>query len=160
LNKVTFPSVIKSYFGSVGEEVFKVEDRKQLEEILKEYSPSGLLTQELLAGSEDIRVIVLGGRAVGAMKRIAPEGKFLTSYSAGGKVEVFSLTKEVRKLAEATAAFNLEYAGVDLMMGNDGKWRILEVNRSCHFRGFELVIGMNFAGRVIDYLRERKFKNG
>ncbi len=153
LADITFPSVVKSYFGSMGKKVFKVEDQQQLEQVLEEYPPNMVLVQELLRRNEDIRVIVLGGQAVGAMKRIAQKGKFLTNYSAGGDVEAFELTEEIKHLAEAAAeTFNLQYVGVDLMMGNDGQWRILEVNRSCQFEGFESATGINFAGSVVDYL--------
>jgi len=151
------PQVVKSYFGSQGKKVFKVENREELEKILEEYLPGNLLIQPVLPGGKDVRVIVLGGKAIGAMKRIAPEGKFLTNYSAGGRVENFPLESEVKKLAEKAAeAFFLDYVGVDLMEDEKGNWKILEVNRACQFEGFEKATGINVASRTVDFLLKKK----
>ncbi len=148
-----FPKVVKSYSGSHGENVFKVENRKDLKKIVKKYPPETLLVQPFLPAGEDIRVIVLGGKAIGAMKRIARPSQFLTNYSAGGMVEKFELDKTTRQLAKKAAeAFFLDYVGVDLMKDWQGQWRILEVNRACQFEGFEKSTGINVAKKVVNFL--------
>ena len=46
--------------------------------------------------------------------------------------------KNIENIATKTAThFKLDYVGVDLMMGNDNEWKVLEVNRACQFKGFE-----------------------
>jgi len=148
-----FPKVVKSYSGSHGENVFKVENSKDLKKIVKKYPPETLLVQPFLPAGEDIRVIVLGGKAIGAIKRIAQPGQFLTNYSAGGMVEKFELDKATRQLAEKAAkAFFLDYVGVDLMKDQQGQWRILEVNRACQFEGFEKSTGINVAKKIVNFL--------
>lgn len=151
-----FPSVVKNYFGSQGKKVFKVEKKDDLQEILKNYLAGNLLIQPVLPGGEDIRVIVLGGKAIGAMKRIAQKGAFLTNYSAGGMVENYPLDEKTKRLAEKTAeVFFLDYVGVDLMKDKKGQWRILEVNRACQFEGFEKATGINVAEMTIEWLLKK-----
>jgi RimK family alpha-L-glutamate ligase len=155
--KMFYPAVVKSYFGSQGKRVFKVESKKQLDKLLEEFLPGNLLIEPVLPEGEDIRVIVLGGKAIGAMKRIARPGQFLTNYSAGGMVEKFELDKTTRQLAEKAAkAFFLDYVGVDLMKDWQGQWRILEVNRACQFEGFEKSTGINVAKKVVEYLISKR----
>lgn len=156
-----YPAVVKSYFGSQGKRVFKVENKKQLDKLLEEFLPGNLLIEPVLPEGEDVRVIVLGGKAIGAMKRIAPQGQFLTNYSAGGMVEKFELDEATKELAEKAAkAFFLDYVGVDLMKDWHGKWRILEVNRACQFEGFEKATGINVAKKVVEYLISKRKNAG
>lgn len=154
---ITPPMIVKSFFGSQGKKVFKVEAKEEVEKILVDYLPGNLLVQPFLKTGEDIRVIVLGGQAVGAMKRIAQKGEFLTNYSVGGAVENFPLTKETKQLAEAASkAFVLDYVGVDLMPDVKGNWYLLEVNRAAQFEGFEKSTGINLAQKVIKWMLAKK----
>jgi glutathione synthase/RimK-type ligase-like ATP-grasp enzyme len=52
--------------------------------------------------------------------------------------------------------FDLDYVGVDLMKGNDGEWKVLEVNRACQFKGFEKAVGINVAKEVINFLEKQR----
>lgn len=154
-----FPVVVKAFKGSHGSNVVKVMNRGELEEVLGRFEAHELLVQEVLPEGEDMRVIVIGNRAIGAMKRRAKPGKFVSNYSAGGRIENYPLEKDLKaeKLAvAATAAFNLEFCGVDLMKDKLGDWRVLEINRACQFEGFEKVTGVNVAKKTIDYLTGRK----
>ncbi len=97
--------------------------------------------QEFLERSEgrprDVRVYVVGGSVVGAMRRHAPEGDWRTNVALGGDVEGITedLGPEPRRLAtEATDVLGLDLAGVDLM-SVDGEWYILEVNATAGFKG-------------------------
>ena len=85
----------------------------------------------------DLRIYVVDGEIVGAMYRHAAEGDWRTNVARGGTVEdaTESLTPGVRSTAlESAAAVGLDYAGVDLVPGNDG-WYVLEVNPTAGFRG-------------------------
>jgi len=151
-----FPVIIKNHSGSHGDKVYKINSQDELELFLasKDILPSTLLIQPFLPGGEDIRVIVIGGKAIGAIKRIAVDSH-LTNYSAGGKVEKYDLKdgSNAVRIAESTASlFKCEYAGVDLMKDQNGDWKVLEINRSCQFEGFEKGTGMNAAKLTLDYL--------
>lgn len=157
------PLIVKENVGSLGTAVFKVNSVKALEKLLENYSiltVKTLLVQEFLPGGEDLRVIVLNRRALGAMKRIAPQGAYLTNYSQGGIVENYDLTQDPVAAATALRAaeiFDLDYAGIDLMRDQKGQWRVLEVNRACQFQGFEKATGINVARKVVDFLVSSEF---
>ena len=94
--------------------------------------------------SSDVRVYVVDGEILGAMRRFAPDNDWRTNVSLGGEFEeVTDLPAEAAEMAtEATARVGLEYAGVDLVEGADG-WYLLEVNPTAGFRGFFASTGIN-----------------
>lgn len=148
-----YPFIVKSFSGSHGDKVKKITKQSELFHFSRDDAP--VLVQPFLKSGQDIRCIVLGHKAVGAMKRIAPKGAFLTNFSAGGEVENFNLKNNprVKKISEKIAKYlNCEYLGVDLMQDNSGKWRVLEINHFCQFQGFEMSTGINMARRTIEYL--------
>lgn len=150
-----YPFIVKSKLGSHGDSVYKIESSEDLETILKKYKKEDLLFQEFQTSGFDLRVIVLGSRVLGIMKRIPKEGEFLSNFSQGGFVEIYNGddTDEIQDIALKTAKhFKLDYVGVDLMRGNDGEWKVLEVNRACQFKGFEEATGINVASEVINFL--------
>lgn len=159
-NQFTYPFVLKKISGTQGKGVFLIKNREQLEEY-----------QELLSGKEqldnfiiqqyvktshgkDIRVFVVGGRAVGAMQRSANKG-FKANYSAGGSVQKFALTPELEWLSiEAANTLGLDVAGVDLLFGESG-FEICEVNSNPGFHGFEEATEINIPQQIFDFLKLR-----
>jgi len=157
--KIKLPAVLKFYLGSHGSRVFKIESSCKLEKILACFPAENLLVQEILPEGEDLRVIVLGGKAMGAMRKRAAPGKFVTNYSAGGSVSSYNLDSDqpAKILAEKTAKiFKADFCGIDLMKDAQGKWRVLEVNTDCQFEGFEKATGINVAQKVIEFLIKQK----
>jgi gamma-F420-2:alpha-L-glutamate ligase len=153
---VEFPVIIKNHSGSHGDKVYKINSHDELVTFLdrKDVKPSTLLIQPFLPRGEDIRVIVIGGKVIGAIKRIAVDSH-LTNYSAGGRVERYELendTNAIRIAEDTVRAFKCEYAGVDLMRDKQGDWKILEINRSCQFEGFEKGTNLNVAKHTLNYL--------
>lgn len=150
-----YPFVVKSKLGSHGSHVFKIENKTDLDNVLKNYKIEDLLFQEFQTSGFDLRVIVLDGRVLGIMKRTPREGEFLSNFSQGGFVSKYEGhgVAEISKLTIKTAKhFKLGYVGVDLMMGNSGEWKVLEVNRACQFKGFERALGTNVALSILNYL--------
>lgn len=154
-----YPFVAKDIIGSNGIGVFKISESSDLLRLLEEFNSNfkikALLFQKFLPKAEDLRVIVLNGKIIGAMKRIAPAGSFLSNYSQGGTVKPYNIKNdlEARRLALATSKlFKLDYCGIDLMKNKEGKWVVLEVNRACQFEGFEKSTGINIASKIVNYL--------
>lgn len=117
--------------------------------------------QEFLESSDerpsDVRVYVVGGDIVGAMRRHAPEGDWRTNVALGGEVEGITdeLSTEPRRIArEATAVLDLDLAGVDLMP-IDGDWYILEVNATAGFKGLFAATGVSPAPYIAQLAIER-----
>jgi RimK family alpha-L-glutamate ligase len=105
----------------------------------------------------DLRVYVVGDEIVGAMYRHAVEGDWRTNVARGGAVTdaTDELTPDVRSIAlEASALVGLDYAGVDLIEGDDG-WYVLEVNPTAGFRGLYLATGRSPAPHIARLAIER-----
>ena len=97
------------------------------------------------------RVIVVGGRAVGAMRRIA-QGDFRSNAELGGRAESVSPDGEAVRIAERAAALlGLDYCGVDLLPTADG-YLLCEVNSNAFFGTFERVTGINVAARYAEHI--------
>lgn len=155
-DKIQFPLIAKTSFGSGGQGVFKVESKDEFLVKIQERGISNYLFQKLLTTRQDYRVICIGGQALPmAMKKTARAGEFLTNYARGGAVEGVELTAEMRELAEKTAkVFKADYAGIDIMYDEAGKPFVLEINRGAQFQGFEESTGLNVARSLIEYLEE------
>jgi RimK family alpha-L-glutamate ligase len=117
--------------------------------------------QELLENPgtrpSDIRIYVVGGDVVGAMRRYAPDGEWRTNVALGGDVEGITddIGSEPRRLAtEAATVLGLDLAGVDLM-SVDGRWYILEVNATAGFRGLYSATGISVAPHIARLAIER-----
>jgi len=105
----------------------------------------------------DVRVYVVGGEIVGAMRRHAPDDDWRTNVALGGEVEGVTddLGPEPRRLAkEATAVLGLDVAGVDLMP-IDGEWYVLEVNATAGFKGLFSATGVSAAPHIARLAIER-----
>lgn len=105
----------------------------------------------------DLRVYVVGDEVVGSMFRYAPEGDWRTNVALGGEVEDASEHVSAELLAvarEATAAMGLDYAGVDLIEGEDG-WYVLEVNPTAGFKGLYRATGRSPAPYIAKAAIER-----
>jgi len=117
--------------------------------------------QEFLEDTDDrpsdVRVYVVDGEIVGAMRRRAPEGDWRTNVAVGGEVEGVTdeLGERPRRLAkEATSVLGLDLAGVDLMP-IDGEWFVLEVNATAGFKGLFSATGVSAAPHIARLAIER-----
>lgn len=149
------PVVVKPIFGSHGDHVTRIDAIDALRKHLEAVHVREQLFQEVLTAGEDVRVIVLNGKPLGAMKRIPKKHAFVSNFSAGGSVEAYDLSadQEAYQLATKIAKdFGFEYVGIDLMRDNQGKWVCLETNSACQFEGFEKATGVNVAKAVIEYV--------
>ena len=105
----------------------------------------------------DLRVYVVDDRIVGAMYRYAPEGEWRTNVSLGGDVRdaTGDLPEDARETAlYAADVLGLDYAGVDLIEGEDG-WFVLEVNPTAGFRGLHRATGRSPAPYIAKAAIER-----
>jgi len=150
-----FPLIVKNRYGSGGQKVFKADSPLELRNLLAEEAMS-VMIQPFLPTGYDFRVIVIGGKAIGAMKKTAPPGEFLTNVARGGIATSAPLTKELKTLAEKTARlFYADYAGVDIMYDKKGHPYVLEINRGAQFEGFEKSTGINVARGMIEWLQSK-----
>ncbi|MFB1064003.1 RimK family alpha-L-glutamate ligase [Natrinema sp. H-ect4] len=105
----------------------------------------------------DLRVYVVGGEVVAAMYRYAPDNDWRTNVALGGSVEdaTDDLPDEAREMAQrASDIVGLDYAGVDLVEGDEG-WFVLEVNPTAGFKGLYEATQMSPAPYIAKLAIER-----
>jgi RimK family alpha-L-glutamate ligase len=158
-NMIGWPCVVKVISGSYGEGIYLCENKtsfkKMMEFVGNLDTPKILLVQEYIDAKpgEDLRVFVIGGKVIGAMKRHAPEGDFRANISAGGRGEPFEVNSEIDYLArEAARICGLDIAGIDLLFDKDG-YKICEANSAPGFEGFEKYCQVDVARQFAEYIK-------
>ncbi|MDD4937928.1 MAG: hypothetical protein PHX34_02810 [Candidatus Shapirobacteria bacterium] len=157
LKEINYPVIIKHEMGYQGKSVRKIENEGKLIKFLGKISDKDLgrfMWQRCLPTKWDIRVIVLGGKIVGAMKRSAEGEEFRSNFSLGGRIEKWNLSTKDKEIAKKVAKIcGLDYCGVDIMKDEKGNSFVLEVNRQCQFKGFEQATGINVAEKIVEFLK-------
>ena len=149
-----FPLVAKTSYGSLGKGVKLVRGMPELIKTEKEWLYTPHAYQKFIESSsgKDLRVIVVGGKAVGAMQRIAKEGEFRSNIELGGNGLPVTAEREYLQAAERAAqTLGLDYCGVDLLFTEEGPM-LCEVNSNAFFEGMERVTGINIAGIYAKYI--------
>ena len=157
-----FPLVAKTSYGSFGVGVELVHGMSELREIAEKLRNKPHFFQEYVAQSKgrDIRVIVIGGKALGGMERMAQGEEFRSNIELGGKGRKITLTQEYAEAAErAATALGLDYCGVDLLITQLGPV-LCEVNSNAFFEGFEEATGLDVADAYAEYILSKIKQNG
>lgn len=156
LDRFPYPVIVKNPAGRKGKNIFKLDTKNDLSEFLKSMPKTfPFVIQEYLPTDGDIRVIVIGYKAIGAMKRHVIEGDFRANISQGAKAEKYELNDKIKEIAEKAAKITkTEYAGVDLIKSK-GKYYVIEVNRAPQFRGFKKYTNIDPSPFIIDYLEKK-----
>jgi glutathione synthase len=88
-----------------------------------------VILQEYIEGAEngDVRILMLNGQPIGALRRRPIKGDIRSNISVGGSVEKYKLTKSdkilCQKIGEKLVRDGIYYAGLDLIGG-----KLIEVN--------------------------------
>jgi RimK family alpha-L-glutamate ligase len=147
--------VVKPLFGSEGRGMVRVSDLEMAWRTFRtlERTQSVLYLQQFIAHPGwDLRVFVLGGRVLTAMRRYS-NGDWRTNVAQGGRGEAVRLSAEEERLAvRAAAALGAAMAGVDLLPGPEGEWYVLEVNAVPGWRALAPITGVDVAAAVIDFM--------
>jgi len=150
------PLIIKLLEGTQGLGVVLAETKNAAESVIEAFNglQARVIIQEFIkeAGGADIRVLVVDGHVVGAMKRQGKEGEFRSNLHRGGTASIIELTDEEENAAiKAAKVMGLGVAGVDLLQSSRGPL-ILEVNSSPGLEGIERATGKDIAKTIIRYI--------
>ena len=154
-----FPIIMKTLEGSKGIGVLFVESERSLESLIQllhnQTKDIDLLIQEYIKTDGDVRVHILGGKVIAAMKRDVIKGDFRSNVSQGAKIKEYPLTElEVEQCLLAAKAIDGSWTAVDFIASkNPNKIPpyILEVNHSPGTEGIEEATGKNIIKMVVDY---------
>ena len=156
-----FPIILKTSTGSqtgvgvtVVESLRSLHSSVQMLKLYKKYLP--LLIQEYIKTDYDVRVIVLDGEVLGAMRRDVIEGDIRSNASLGAKTENIELTDlEIQDSIKAAETVKGKLVGVDFIPSKDREKEqpyILEVNSMPGFGGIEKIQ----KGLTVDILNHLK----
>ena len=154
-----YPVIMKTLEGAKGIGVLFVESERSLESLIQllynQNEDIDLLLQEYIKTDGDVRVIVLGGKIIGAMKRNVIEGDFRSNVSQGAEVKEYPLTElEVEQCLLSAKAIDGSWGAIDFIPSKNPKTEppfILEVNHSPGTEGIEKATGKNIVKQVIDF---------
>ena len=142
-----FPMILKTSTGSRGVGVMWVESLKSLHSIIqllyREDEYVDILLQEYIKTDYDVRVIVVAGQILGAMKRPVISDDFRSNVSQGSEPEIHELTElEKEESIRAAKAVDGMIVGVDFIPSKNrdkDKPYMIEVNSTPGLMGIEAV---------------------
>lgn len=147
------PVLVKLLQGQEKHGVMVCESLQSLEAALEAILGLGhnLLMQEYVRKTgQDVRVLVVGGEAVAAVRRRPRVGRLSHTLNQGARLEAMELTAPQREAAERTARLmGLEVAAVDLL-DVKGHPKVFEVNSSPALPDVEAATGVDLAARIIE----------
>ena len=152
--KLSFPLIIKENYGSLGKQVYLINNHDELLQKENELIHTPHIYQEFISSSrgKDYRIIVIGGKVVAYMKR-ENKHSYLSNLASGGSSSVCELSDEYIKVAEKCAKIlKLDYCGVDILEGPNKEPIISEVNSNAFYQGIENTTKINVAGLYVDYI--------
>lgn len=153
-----YPLVVKEAYGSFGQQVYLIESEDELIGIVKQLKHKPFILQEFIANSRgrDVRINVVGDQVIASMKRTS-EHDFRANMTNGGQSSPYTPTKAEAELAIAAARIlGVDFAGVDLLFGEDGPL-LCEVNSNSHLLNIFHCTGINIADAMFDYILKRTF---
>jgi ribosomal protein S6--L-glutamate ligase len=148
------PLVMKLLSGTQGIGVMRVRDAKEAGPIidtLSELDQMICLQKFLPNPGEDIRVFVIDGKIIGAMKRKAAPHEWRSNIHIGGQGIAHKPSKEEAETSlKAAEAVGVEIAGVDIISVDEVPY-VIEVNASPGFQGLLGATGINAAEEIAKY---------
>jgi glutathione synthase len=114
-----------------------------------------VILQEYIEGAEegDVRVLMLNGKSIGALRRVPAKGDVRSNISAGGSVEKYKLTKADKHLCDEIGKKLVQdgiyFAGLDIIKG-----KLIEINvlSPGTITDINRLYGVKIQVKVIDYL--------
>ncbi|MFC3693596.1 RimK family alpha-L-glutamate ligase [Chenggangzhangella methanolivorans] len=152
--------VLKPLFGAQGKGLVRLRDGDPLppsEDVgglyyLQEFVASR--GSRAAGGAHDWRVFVLGGKPLAAM--IRRSDGWVTNIFQGADGEPADPTGAPADYAvRAAAAVGADYAGVDLIEDEDGRFLVLEVNSMPAWKGLQTATGVDVAAALAGDLAQK-----
>ncbi len=150
------PLILKLLEGTQGLGVVLAETKNAASSVIEAFDglKARVIAQKFIkeSGGADIRVFVVDGVVVGAMKRQGKDGEFRSNLHRGGSASIIELTDEEDTTAlKAARAMGLGVAGVDMLQSSSGPM-VLEVNSSPGLEGIEAATGKDIGREIIRYI--------
>ena len=138
INELGYPLVIKTWYGTSGEGVFLIKKKEDVFAVIDKFKGENILLQEFIGESAgtDVRLLVIKGKVVAALRRESASGNFRSNANLGGNLSQYIPTVVETKLAiDATRVMGCDYAVVDMLRSVTGSL-VCEVNTTANISNF------------------------
>ena len=148
-----YPLVMKSIDGHGGKEVYLINNEAEAEEIKSKKSQKTFIYQKFIKNSGDLRIYVLGNKAIGAVLR-QNEQDFRSNYSLGGSVSKYEPDEALKQQAiEISELLNADFIGVDFLKTENG-FIANEIEDPVGSRMLYQTTDIDAIGLFIQYIKE------
>lgn len=157
-----FPFVIKSTSGRKGREVYSPQDIKELRKLAitllaEEKAGKNFFAQEFINCTKRIRVLIVGGKIIGAISQGTKWRKRVDGYipeENEKKIDKFTLTRELEKIALAAFyAVGIDIAGIDILIDEtSGKSYVIEVNAAPSWKLIKKYCKINVEYEILKFV--------
>lgn len=148
-------AVVKPVFGAEGRGVLHLTDAETAWRVFRalEQIQAVIYLQRFLSSEQgDVRLLMLDGTLLGAMRRTATRD-FRTNVSQQGQAWAYEAPPEVVHMArEACRAVGVVLGGVDLLQDRQGNWHLLEVNGCPGWKALAEVTGIDVPQELFAWL--------
>lgn len=155
---IGYPAVLKPTIGSWGRLVARVNDRDAAEAVIEHRATLGSAQQGVFYVQQyidkpdrDIRVFIVGGRAIAAIVRSSAH--WVTNTARGATASGLEITPELGDLCvRAVSAVGADVAAVDVLECPRRGLLVNEINHSMEFRNSITTTGVDIPGRVAEHV--------
>ena len=152
-----FPIIVKAGGGSHGVGVMKFDSFDSLKSVTDYLLTRGdkpqFIMRKYIDYAAHARLIVLGDQVIDSIRYHRVPGDFRSNVGKDLKVETKSFDREIERAAIGSVkALEAEFGGVDILIDQQGKGYIAEVNVPCFFPRTQLATGTDIAGALVDHL--------
>lgn len=149
---ISLPLIAKPVDGSCGMGVKLVTNLDSVSSL-----PENTIYQRFIVNDGDWRVVVVGGKAISAIKRLGKQGQ-VTNNIATGSFAIAeknqSVLESIYDVAEKVAScMGFDYVGIDIIKDiQTNKYYFLESNERPTFETSQILTGKNIAKSIIEEL--------
>lgn len=164
LAEIGTPLILKVLDGTRGAGVLRCDSAAAARSAFDTLRLQGqaFLAQEYLGeeGARHVRVLVVGGRVLGAHRSIPRPDDFRANLAKGARVEPHDLSAECERVAlAASACLGLDVAGVDILESSRGP-QVIEVNSVPGLEVIDRICGIDSAAAIVDLVEQRAGRVG
>lgn len=144
-----FPIIVKRRIGSRGRGIRIIGSKSKLKKFFASHNPQDYIIQKYTRAINEFRMIVLKEKILGIVDKkihLKKHGKIGVTTNKQIDHLPESVEKQTLQIVKKLGA---DFAGIDIVLGEDNKYYFLEVNLSPQFGGFTNATGINVAQKIV-----------
>ncbi len=155
--ELSFPLICKCNYGSLGLQVFLISNRKELEKTYDKLKLQPHFYQEFISSSrgKDYRIITINHKVQAYMLRVN-KNDFRSNIALGGEGILTPPPSSFIETAEKISRIlDLDYAGIDILLGENNTPILSEVNSNAFFNEIEAVSKVNITEKLVEHIMSK-----